>query len=58
MRSIRGEHNHLDLIVLRRGIERIVELIEEVGVLRISRRDAIEDDSRNVLGRSFIDDVK
>ena len=57
MRTIRGEDDHLDLIVLRGGIESIVELIEEVRVLRIPRRDAIQNDSRNMLGRSFIDDV-
>ena len=57
MRTVRGEYDHLDLIILRGGIEGVVELIEEVRVLRIARRDAIQNDSRDVLGWSFIDDV-
>jgi hypothetical protein len=57
MRPVRSEHDHLDVVVLRGGIEGVVELVEEVGVLRIARRDAIENDARDVLGRGFIDDV-
>ncbi len=33
MRTIRGEDYHLDLIVLRGGVESIVELVEEVRIL-------------------------
>ena len=57
MRPVGREDDHLDVVVLRGGIEGVVELIEKVGVLRIARRHAIEDDARDVLGRGFIADV-
>src|SRR5580704_11137690 len=57
MRPVGGENDHLDLIVLRGSIERIVELIEEVSVLRIAGGDAIQDDASDVCGRSFVGDV-
>ena len=57
MRPVGGENDHLDLIVVRGGIERIVEFVQEVGVLRIAGGDAVQDDASDVFARSFIDDV-
>src|SRR5581483_1559631 len=54
MRSVGGEDNDFDIVILRGEIEGIVQFIKQAGILRVARLRAIEDDTGDVLSRRLI----
>src|ERR1700733_14340911 len=57
MGTVGGGDDDLDPFVLGRPLIGFVELVEQLGVLRVARLRTVEDDARNVLGRRLVEDV-
>jgi hypothetical protein len=56
VRAIGGEDDHRDLVVARRSVDGVVELIEEIGVLRVARVGPSEPDARHLRRGLFVAD--
>ena len=56
VRPLRGEDDDLDLVVLGRGVERRVQLVEEPRVLGIARLGPVQHDAGDVLGGGLVQD--
>src|SRR6266849_8472097 len=56
VRTVGGEDDDFDVVVTRRHVEGVVQLVEQLGVLRVACLRAVQHDAGNMLGWGFIED--
>ena len=56
MRAVGGQDDHLDPVVPRGAVERLVQGVEQGGVLGVAAVGPVQDDARDARGRRLVED--
>jgi hypothetical protein len=55
MRTVCRQDNHFHIVILRGDIERVVQLVEHPGVLRVARLRFVQHDASDLFGWVFVE---